>query len=85
MLADQAKNLGLDVRPRDGAVLRNGDIIGAEEDGGDAVDIEELGSKWRRVGWREGGARVHVFEEGRREVFREDAGVGIEFHGLARC
>jgi len=39
-------------------------VIEPEEDGGYTVDVEELGGERGRVGRREGGAWVEVFEEG---------------------
>lgn len=67
-----------------GAVLSNGDVVDAEEDGGDAVDVEELGGERGGVGRGEGGSRGEVFEEGGRDIFGEDALVGVEFKSLRR-
>tara|TARA_R110002003_G_scaffold191_20_gene14886 strand:- start:27744 stop:27911 length:168 start_codon:yes stop_codon:yes gene_type:complete len=52
------------VRPGCGAVLGDGDVVDAEEDGGYAVDVEELGGERGRMGWGERGAWVEVFEVG---------------------
>lgn len=81
-LCDQAKDLGLDVRPLRVAGLGHGDEVGAIENGGDTLDIEELSSKRGRVWWGERRARGEVFEESGREVLWKDAVVRNEFQCL---
>lgn len=78
VFVDEGEDLGLDVRPGGGRVLCNGDVVGAEEDAGYAVNVEELGGE-RGWMWRgEGRAGVEVFEERGGDVFWEDALVGVE-------
>jgi hypothetical protein len=64
VFVDDGEDFGLDVCPGCGAVLGDGDVVDAEEDGGYAVDVEELGGERRRMGWGERGAWVEVFEVG---------------------
>lgn len=52
------------MRPGCAAVFGDGDGVQPEEDGGYAVDVEELCGEWGGEGGCEGGARVEVFEEG---------------------
>jgi len=78
VFVDEGEDLRLDVRPGGGRVLCNGDVVGAEEDAGYAVNVEELGGE-RGWMWRgEGRAGVEVFEERGGDVFWEDALVGVE-------
>lgn len=83
-LRDETEDLGLDVRPLCVAGLGHGDEVGAVEDGGDALDIEELGGERGGVWRRECRARGEVFEESGREIFGKDAVVGNEFQCLDR-
>lgn len=70
------------MRPLRVAGFGHGDEIRAVEDGGDTLDIEELGCERGRVWWSERGARGEVFKESGREVLGKDAVVGNEFQGL---
>lgn len=72
------------MRPRGCAILGYGDVVDAEEDGGDAIDVEELSGEGGGVGGCEGGARGEVFEEGGGDGLGEDALIGVEFEGLRR-
>jgi hypothetical protein len=78
VFVDEGEDLGLDVAPRCGRVLGHGNVVGAEEDAGYAVDVKELGGEGRGVRWGEGGAGIEVFEEGRGDRLWEDALVGVE-------
>ena len=77
-LGDERKHLRADVGPVGVGRLGHGDEVGAVEDRGDAVNVHELRGQWRRVGRRNGAARVHVLDEGRLDRFRDDLGVGQE-------
>ena len=81
-LRDQAENLGLDVCPLRVACLGHGDKVGAVEDRGDALDVEELGCERRRVWWGQRRARREVFQESGREVLGKDAVVRNELQSL---
>jgi hypothetical protein len=78
IFVDEGEDLGLNVAPGCGCVFGYGDVVGAEEDAGYAINVEELGGEGRWVGWCEGGSRVQVFEEGGGYRFGEDALVGVE-------
>lgn len=81
-LRDQAEDLRLDVCPLRVAGLGHGDKVGAIEDGGHALDVEELGCERGRVWWRERRTRGEVFEESGREALGKDAVVRNELQSL---
>jgi hypothetical protein len=74
----EGEDFGFYVCPGCGRVFCYGDVVEAEEDGGYAVDVEELGGEGRGVRGCERGARGKVFEEGGGYGFGEDALVGVE-------
>lgn len=82
-LGDEGKDLRADVGPVGVAGLCDGDEVGAVEDGGDAVNVHELGGERRGVRRRDGGARVEVLDERRGEALGQHAVVGQELEGVA--
>jgi hypothetical protein len=84
VLVYEGENFGLDVRPGSSTVFSYGYVVGAEENGGYAVDVYKLGRERGRVGRRERRAWGKIFEGGRRDGLGEDALVGVEFKSLVR-
>lgn len=81
-LSDQTEHFRLDVRPVGIAGLGHRNELGAIEDRGDSVDIQEVGGQWRGVRRSERGSRGEILEEGGGEAFGQNAVVRNEFQSL---
>ena len=64
------------------AVFGDGDVIGAEEDGRDAVNVHELCGERGRMGRCEGRPRREVFEVRRRYRLGQHALIRVELESL---